>query len=254
MNASQAARNFCQTCSDFAFFTGPLAFHSACSALSSAKPASKSVTVDSASARAMSASLVSRLVVHTCLRCFRSSCRRVKNRLQAVRKRSHTDCSSRRGAGPMVFHSACSALSVSAVAIQSVESASASACSHKRDLACEVLDLLRVLRRAERLHALAHRLRGRAEARPQLLGLVARGRGHAPSTAPAARASGETRRWRRLRSPSAAIFSISCSCTPALAQRCQSSASRNAAALGCSCSRSAASWRRSSCRSGSDGS
>ena len=134
MKASQAARNFCHTCSDFAFFTGPLAFHSACSALSSAKPALKSVTVDSASARAMSASLASRLVVHTCLRCFRSSCRRVKKRLQAVRKRSHTDCSSRRGAGPMVFHSACNALSASAVAIQSVESASASACSQSATL------------------------------------------------------------------------------------------------------------------------
>ena len=78
----------------------------------------------------------------------------------------------------MVFHSACSALSASAVAIQSVESASASAFSQSASLRAEVLHLLRVLRRAQRLHPLAHGLGGRAETGPQRLGLIARRRGH----------------------------------------------------------------------------
>ena len=91
---------------------------------------SHSVDSDSCFASATSASLRLRFSVQSCLRCFRSSWRRVKNLSHAARKRSHTAFSLPRVTGPIAFHSACSVFIASAVFTQSVESAIDSARTH----------------------------------------------------------------------------------------------------------------------------
>ena len=93
---------------------------------------------------------------------------------QAPRKRSHTDFSWPRVTGPIVFHSACSALIASAVRTQSVESASASARTHERFLLLQVLLALGGLLREEVLALLVDLILRGLEAGPQRFGLRAR--------------------------------------------------------------------------------
>ena len=62
---------------------------------------SHSVDCASCSASVMSASFFERFSDHSCLRSFRSSCRRGKNLSQGARKRSQTDFSGPRGTAPI---------------------------------------------------------------------------------------------------------------------------------------------------------
>ena len=98
----------------------------------------------------------------------------MKNRSQATRNRSQTGFSWPRETGPIVFHSACRRLISSAVCIQFVETASASARSHNAIFFAQVLLAPSGLRGKVRFAARPDLVVGRLEAPPERLALRAR--------------------------------------------------------------------------------
>ena len=228
--------------SDLLRRTGPTFFHSAWSLRISLAPRSHSIDAASCSARAQSASFFARLAAQVSLRSARSALRRVKNASHASRNRFHVTRVSCRGTGPISCHSACSFFSSSAVLIQSVECASASARSISASLRSRLpfrsstrcaknsRTFVWTGRRPADNDARASAPASAAPRPPASIAPGSRGARARPCRDPrSSRPSGVSKPYL---ARSASVLAISSSCTAALANRFHSSISRSSCSFG----------------------
>ena len=170
-----------------------------------------------------------RFSVQSCLRCLRSSWRRVKNLSHAARKRSHTAFSLPRVTGPIGLPFGLQRLHRVGGLAPSRSIGHRFGARAQRFLLLQVLDALGGLLREEVLALVVDLLLRGLEARPQRLGLRARRRGH--RLPPLLQRAHLVRRpspdRSRRAATSASILVQSSSCTWTLAQRFHSSASRS---------------------------